>query len=80
MKDVATIDSHTPQASERMKAEPQNLQVIFVSDITTRSSTEWKNRNPLNCIAGEEGSLIHYWGRRNFLKQKGITGRISLSS
>lgn len=34
----------------------------FYSDITTTSSTEWIRRNPLNCIAGEEGSLLQYWG------------------
>lgn len=63
VKDVV-ISSLTPQeAMNRMKmnlVEPTDYS--FVSDITTRSSTEWKNRNPLNCIAGEEGSLIHYWG------------------
>ena len=63
VKDVV-ISSLTPQeAMNNMKMnliEPTDYS--FVSDITTRSSTEWKNRNPLNCIAGEEGSLIHYWG------------------
>ena len=63
VKDVV-ISSLTPQeAMNNMKmnlVEPTDYS--FVSDITTRSSTEWKNRNPLNCIAGEEGSLIHYWG------------------
>ncbi|MBT2732124.1 phage tail spike protein [Carnobacterium sp. ISL-102] len=34
----------------------------FYSDITTKSSTEWIRRNPLNCISGEEGSLLQYWG------------------
>lgn len=34
----------------------------FVSDIATRSSTEWEFRNPLNCIVGEDGSLVKYWG------------------
>lgn len=63
VKDVV-INSLTPQ--EAMNTMKTNLveptDYSFVSDITTRSSTEWKNRNPLNCIAGEEGSLIHYWG------------------
>lgn len=63
VKDVV-ISSLTPQeAMNNMKmnlVEPTDYS--FVSDITTRSSTKWENRNPLNCIAGEEGSLIHYWG------------------
>ena len=63
VKDVV-INSLTPQeAMNNMKANlVEPTEYSFVSDITTRSSTEWKNRNPLNCIAGEEGSLIHYWG------------------
>lgn len=63
VKDVV-INSLTPQ--EAMNLMKMNLveptDYSFVSDITTRSSTEWNNRNPLNCIAGEEGSLIQYWG------------------
>ena len=58
------ISGETPQqAMDKMKAallEPTNYN--FVSDIQTRSSTEWERRNPLNCIAGEAGSLIAYWG------------------
>ena len=58
------VNSLTPQEAmnlmENSLVEPTEFD--FVSDITTRSSTEWTNRNPLNCIAGEEGSLIHYWG------------------
>lgn len=63
VKDVV-INSLTPQ--EAMNSMKMNLveptDYSFVSDVTTRSSTKWENRNPLNCIAGEEGSLIHYWG------------------
>ena len=58
------ISDETPQrAMNMMKAallEPTNYN--FVSDIQTRSSTKWELRNPLNCIAGEAGSLIAYWG------------------
>ncbi|EPH4963545.1 phage tail spike protein, partial [Enterococcus hirae] len=32
------------------------------SDITTVSSTTFEARNVLNCIAGEQGSLLQYWG------------------
>lgn len=34
----------------------------FVSDITTKGTTLWEMRNPLNCIVGEEGSLVDIWG------------------
>lgn len=34
----------------------------FISDITSSNSTRWTNRNPLNCIAGEEGSLVDVFG------------------
>ena len=58
------VKNNTPQ--EAMALMKNNLVVptdfTFFSDISTRSSTEWINRNPLNCIAGEEGSLLHYWG------------------
>ncbi len=38
------------------------ISLSFHSDISTRSSTRWTRRNVLNCIAGEEGSLLQYWG------------------
>ena len=60
---VVIFDETPQQAMNKMKAallEPTNYN--FVSDIQTKSSTEWERRNPLNCIAGEAGSLIAYWG------------------
>lgn len=60
---VVISDEIPQQAMNKMKAallEPTNYN--FVSDIQTKSSTEWERRNPLNCIAGEAGSLIAYWG------------------
>ena len=60
---VVISDEIPQQAMDKMKAallEPTNYN--FVSDIQTRSSTKWELRNPLNCIAGEAGSLIAYWG------------------
>lgn len=58
------ITSKTAQeALNMLKAnliEPTHFN--FVSDIATRSSTEWEFRNPLNCIVGEDGSLVKYWG------------------
>ena len=59
-----TISGETgQQAMNKLKAaliEPTNFN--FVSDIQTATSTKWENRNALNCIAGEQGSLIQYWG------------------
>ncbi len=59
-----TISNETgQQAMDKLKAgliEPTNMN--FVSDIQTETSTKWENRNALNCIAGEQGSLIQYWG------------------
>ena len=40
--------------------EPTDMN--FISDITTVSSVEWIRRNPLNCIVGEEGSLVQIFG------------------
>lgn len=36
--------------------------IVLHSDITTVSSTTFEARNVLNCIAGEQGSLLQYWG------------------
>lgn len=64
------INQNAQEALNSMKSnliEPTDY--IFHSDITTRSSTKWERRNPLNCIVGEQGSLVQYWGgeikRRN---------------
>lgn len=59
-----SVNNSTPQiALNNMKANliyPTSYD--FYSDITTKSTTEWIRRSPLSCIAGEEGSLLHYWG------------------
>lgn len=39
---------------------PSDIELF--SDITTVSSTTFEARNVLNCIAGEQGSLLQYWG------------------
>jgi murein DD-endopeptidase MepM/ murein hydrolase activator NlpD len=36
--------------------------IELYSDITTVSSTLFEARNVLNCIAGEQGSLLQFWG------------------
>lgn len=39
---------------------PSDIELF--SDISTVSSTMFEARNVLNCIAGEQGSLLQYWG------------------
>lgn len=60
----ATVDSATGQ--EAMSIIEANMDmksdVKLYSDITTVSSTTFEARNVLNCIAGEQGSLLQYWG------------------
>ena len=34
----------------------------FYSDITTPSSVHWEHRTLLSIIAGQQGSMIQYWG------------------
>lgn len=40
--------------------EPSDIELY--SDIQTVSSTMFEARNVLNCIAGEQGSLLQFWG------------------
>lgn len=60
----ATVSDGTGQ--EAMNAVKTNLTqgstLTLSSNITTKSSTEWSMRNPLNCIVGEEGSIVQRWG------------------
>lgn len=63
VRHVSVVNETPQQAMIKMKSnlvDPTDYN--FVSDINTTSSTEWIRRNPLNCIAGEEGSLVSYWG------------------
>lgn len=63
VKNIKVTDG-TPQ--EALLLMKNNLvyptTMTFTSDIRTKSSTDWIRRSPLNCIAGEEGSLVQYWG------------------
>ncbi|HGF8064914.1 TPA: phage tail spike protein [Enterococcus faecium] len=58
------VDSKTGQ--EAMAIIENNMDkksdIRLYSDITTVSSTTFEARNVLNCIAGEQGSLLQYWG------------------
>lgn len=60
----AEVDSKTGQ--EAMAIIENNMDkksdIRLHSDITTVSSTTFEARNVLNCIAGEQGSLLQYWG------------------
>ena len=59
-----TVDNRN--GSEAMKLIEQNMDepcdIKLHSDINTASSTIFEARNVLNCIAGEQGSLLQYWG------------------
>ncbi|MCL4608357.1 phage tail tip lysozyme [Enterococcus faecium] len=60
----AEVDSKTGR--EAMAIIENNMDkksdIRLYSDITTVSSTTFEARNVLNCIAGEKGSLLQYWG------------------
>ena len=63
VKDLA-IENTTPQVALDLMKQFLVLPTDydFISDITSSNSTHWTNRNPLNCIAGEEGSLVDVVG------------------
>lgn len=58
------VDSKTAQeAMNQIEAGmDKRSDIKLYSDITTVSSTVFEARNVLNCIAGEQGSLLQYWG------------------
>ncbi|WBY93667.1 phage tail spike protein [Enterococcus casseliflavus] len=47
-------------AIENGMDEPSDVKLF--SDIQTASSTVFEARNVLSCIAGEQGSMLQYWG------------------
>ncbi|WP_438723588.1 phage tail spike protein [Enterococcus sp. DIV1420a] len=61
---LVTVDNRN--GAEAMKLIEQNMDepcdIKLHSDINTASSTIFEARNVLNCIAGEQGSLLQYWG------------------
>ena len=63
VKDLA-IEDTTPQVALDLMKQFLVLPTDydFISDITSSNSTRWTNRNPLNCIVGEEGSLVDVFG------------------
>ena len=63
VKDLV-IENTTPQVALDLMKQFLVLPTDydFISDITSSNSTHWTNRNPLNCIAGEGGSLVDVFG------------------
>ena len=61
---LVTVDNCN--GAEAMRLIEQNMDepcdIKLYSDINTASSTVFEARNVLNCIAGEQGSLLQYWG------------------
>lgn len=61
---LVTVDNRN--GAEAMRLIEQNMDepcdIKLHSDINTASSTVFEARNALNCIAGEQGSLLQYWG------------------
>ncbi|HAP4810367.1 TPA: peptidoglycan DD-metalloendopeptidase family protein [Enterococcus faecalis] len=61
---LVTVDNRN--GAEAIKLIEQNMDepcdIKLYSDINTASSTTFEARNVLNCIAGEQGSLLQYWG------------------
>lgn len=52
-----------PSAMQSIMAGMDSVSdVVLFSDIQTVSSTLFEARNVLNCIAGEQGSMLQYWG------------------
>lgn len=65
-RQVQHVEIESRNGSEAMQLinagmdAPSDIELF--SDITTVSSTVFEARNVLNCIAGEQGSLLQYWG------------------
>lgn len=61
---LVTVDNRN--GAEAMRLIEQNMDepcdIKLYSDINTASSAVFEARNVLNCIAGEQGSLLQYWG------------------
>lgn len=65
-RQVQYVEIKSANGREAMKAIEDGMDapcdVKLYSDIPTISSTIFEVRNALNCIAGEQGSLLQYWG------------------
>lgn len=65
-REVQHVEINSQNGSGAMKAITAGMDersdIELFSDIQTVSSTVFEARNVLNCIAGEQGSLLQYWG------------------
>ena len=65
-REVRHVEIDSKNGAEAMAAiengmdEPSDVKLF--SDIQTISSTVFEARNVLSCIAGEQGSMMQYWG------------------
>ncbi|MFZ4948482.1 phage tail spike protein [Enterococcus innesii] len=65
-REVRHVEIDSKNGAEAMAAiengmdEPSDVKLF--SDIQTTSSTVFEARNVLSCIAGEQGSMMQYWG------------------
>jgi phage minor structural protein len=63
IKHVVVTDATPQQALDAIKADLiEPTMFDFISDIQTRSSSEWTRINPLQAFVGTDGSLIDIWG------------------
>ncbi|GGD05074.1 phage tail spike protein [Enterococcus wangshanyuanii] len=65
-REVQYVDIKSADGAKAMKAIEANMDepcdVKLFSDISANSNTIFEARNVLNCIAGEQGSLLQLWG------------------
>jgi phage minor structural protein len=65
-REVQYVDIKSADGAKAMKAIEANMDepcdVKLFSDISANSNTVFEARNVLNCIAGEQGSLLQLWG------------------
>lgn len=58
------VDNKTPETAMNLLKEAaiETCDFTFVSDITDLRSVTWERRNLLNCITGNENSILSLWG------------------
>lgn len=65
-RQVQHVEIDKQSAASAMRLITDNMDapsdIVLYSDVTTLSSTTFEARNVLNCIAGEQGSLLQLWG------------------
>ncbi|MGX4686300.1 phage tail spike protein [Vagococcus sp. JNUCC 83] len=65
-REIQILEISSKSGQEAMKMIEENMDqksdIALYSDIETESSTQFEARNVLNCIAGEQGSMLQYWG------------------